>query len=64
MGAFGDRQMRLPLTNRGVELAEACFRRRQNTDRGPHDSGQIEPCYRGESSTRASKYLRPKGSGV
>lgn len=38
MGPFGPRCERAPLTNRGVELAEACFRRSQNTERGPHNS--------------------------
>ena len=47
MNAFGGPCDFSPLTNRGVELAEACFRRSQNTDRVTHDPDQIGPCARG-----------------
>ena len=50
MNAFGGPCEYSPLTNRGVELAEACFREAGNTDRGPHDPGQIGPCTRGWNS--------------
>ena len=51
MGAFGDPKGNEPLTNRGVELAEATFRGAGTSDRGPHDPGKKGPWARGWSST-------------
>ena len=62
MGAFGDPCESPPLTNRGVELAEACFCGAENTERVPHDSGKIEPCARGYFSLAEFKDARPYGS--
>lgn len=50
MGAFGDPSDLTPVTNRGVELAEACFREAGSTDRGPHVPRKKGPCARGYSS--------------
>ena len=50
MGAFGDPCESPPLTNRGVELAEASFREAGMTDRGPHVLRKTGPWARGYSS--------------
>ena len=63
MGAFGDLEEFNPVTNRGVELAEATFRGAGMSDRGPHDSGQNGPWARGYSSQRSFKQTDPKGRG-
>lgn len=62
MGAFGDLEEFNPVTNRGVELAEATFRGAGMSDRGPHDSGQNGPWARGYFSLGVFKDARPKGS--
>ena len=47
MGAFCAPCESSPLTNRGVELAEATFRGAGTSERGPHDLGVIDPWTRG-----------------
>ena len=64
MGAFGDLKKHEPLTNRGVELAEATFCGAETSERGPHDSGQIAPWARGDFSMAGYKSARPRGVGV
>ena len=51
MGAFGDPSDLTPVTNRGVELAEASFREAGMTDRGPHVPGKKGPWAWGYSSS-------------
>ena len=63
MHAFGGPKNALPLTNRGVELAEALFRGAEITDRGPHDPDQIGPCARGQNSRGWSQAPDLYGSG-
>ena len=58
MGAFGDLEEFNPVTNRGVELAEATFRGAGMSDRGPHDSGQNGPWARGYFSQVCRKDAR------
>ena len=58
MGAFGDLEEFIPVTNRGVELAEATFRGAGMSDRGPHDSGQNGPWARGYFSQVCRKDAR------
>ena len=63
MGAFGDPRKHEPLTNRGVELAEATFCGAETSDRGPHVPGKKGPWARGYSSTYRSNEARLIGSG-
>ena len=51
MGPFWAPCDSTPLTNRGVELAEACFRGAESTDRGPHVLNTGDPGHGG--GTRA-----------
>lgn len=58
MGAFGDPTECNPVTNRGVELAEATFRGAGMSDRGPHDPGKAGTCARGYFSSGQSIHAR------
>ena len=58
MGAFGDPTEFNPVTNRGVELAEATFRGAGMSDRVAHDPGKTGTCARGYFSRRQSKEAR------
>lgn len=64
MNAFGGPCDYSPLTNRGVELAEAWFRGAEITDRGPHDPDQIGPCARGWVSRGWSQWPDPRVADV
>ena len=58
MGTFWAPCDLTPVTNRGVELAEATFRGAGMSDRGPHDSGQNGPWARGYFSQVCRKDAR------
>ena len=64
MNAFGGPKNALPLTNRGVELAEAWFCGAKITDRVTHDPDQIGPSGWGWDSHKAYKYSRPIRVGL